>query len=788
MAMIDSIIALLFLLFFFSFLGLGVSNARTAKANCLLLPVFGYAAVIGLSYFISANCKTTGPVSVGCAILILMSSFILRIKSFAHSWRDITKNLYMFFAVSAIPIFTLILPFSLIGYKYFYGYVNYDFFYNAQDSWYLITHNVLQFNASGSESTAGVVPLDWSPNFSGRIGVGILGAFFAKVLHFDVLQFNSLLLNTIVIMFALSIAVLSKDFFRLNNKAILLAVFFSVMSAGYVQAYCYYVLGQISVIPVFIVFCIFLKRFIDAVLNRDDIKKINLYVIILVLLFNVLFVMYAIISFFAILLMVLSYSVFLYSESTQQKKYFIYPLLKVLIGSIILFCLVRLLMVHESINILKSWMTLSNRVANGNGGTLNTFIVFSEYLTESALALFFGLANYVTTTSIFADYITNIFTRNLVLIIAGIAAFITTVFIIRYFAVSNKYSKGARVIVTNLFVISILFVGYFFYTWSGYGIFKLQTWFMPILIPLYVYFIIQSEHIKWGNILKLSCVLILILNLMSGLIYLSDFSKFNPNKSFLSVGGVTGNRDIIDVANKLHNSSNISLFLNNGLEVAWISELIRDVKLDKIVHNSQPLVEKDFTESSCSKHKDISWVPSGNLLISNPYVLMRSDIVDPPVGGNVVYQNNSYVVLDPNKLETLMYIGEGSYPVEYVRNQGNLFPSKFRWVEKGVEVMIYSRQAKLAHLSVEITPGFVKSDNLARKIIIKMANDQHEYAINSKTTLTVDKIRLHKGLNCITVESADNVSQGKRYGAYFRSNVPLDARLTNFAISRVTLR
>jgi len=785
MIILESFSSLVLLLGFFCVLGMGVTNLKTAKNDFALLPIFGYSAVIVLSYFISANFKISGASAVGWAILILLCSFLLRIKSFSTFLQDLYKsrNLYMFLAVAAIPICTLILPALLIGFKYFFGYVNFDFFYNSQDSWYLMTHHVLQL----TQTDKAIYPLNWSANFSGRVGVGLLGAFFSKTLNLDVLYFNSLLLNVIVVMFALSLSTLCREFFKLSNKAILVAVFFSVMSAGYVQAYCYYVFGQISVIPVFVVYCIFLKRFIDSVRDQNNQKTIISYGVIIGLLLNVLFVIYAILSVFAALLTVISYFLCLYNQITKRS---VFQLLSVIFFSIMLFCVMRIWIVPESISIFKSWLFLSSRVAQGHHG-VGVFLVFSEYLTESLLSLFFGLANYVTSNSIFYFLHIGLFAKNVIFFVGGLTALWITFIALKQFAFSKNDSKSAGAIIVSLFGIIFVLACYFFYTLSGYGLFKLQTWFMPMLTPLYIYFIIHLKSVKFKPFLMVGCSSILVLNLIASMIYFSDFLTSNTNKHFVSAYGVTGNKDLLDVAAELHSKGvdSVSLFLTNGLESAWILDFLRNIKIDKIAHNTQPLIEKEYSENSCAAYQDTHWIPSGLLILNNPDAIHQSDIVDSPVGGTIVYKNASYVILDPKQLQTLVFIGDGSFPVEYMPKVQNSFPSKFRWSEKGLQVMVYSYKDRLTNFAVEITPGFVDNslDHGRRHVIVKTSDNHYLFSIESKTVLKIANMRLHKGLNCIAIESPDSISRLPRYGAFIRSSIPLDPRVTNFAISNIVL-
>lgn len=782
MIIIQNLIYLLALLAFFSVLGLGISSTNTAKNNLALLPVFGFAALIGLGYIISANFKISGANATGFGAILLTCIFFLRLRRFfglIYSARE-NGELYMFFAIIAIPILTLLIPAILTGFNYFYGYVNYDFYYNSQDSWFLKTHNVIQYY----ENNVFITPLNWSANSSGRIAVGLLGAFFSNLLNLNTLEFNSLLLNTLVILFALSISVFCKEFFNFGKKTILLAVFFSVMSAGYVQAYSYYVLGQISVIPVFIVFCIYLKNFLDSLNEPNNAHNMYRHAIIIALLLNVLFILYAIVSFFAAAITISSYAICLYNQKKKRRSFL--PLLKAMGIAILLFCLVRILIVPESLKIIKSWIMLSNRVAEGRHDE-EVFVVFSEYLTEVFPALFFGLANYLTTNSIFKHFELTDPIRIILLTSLGLGALVTTIWILISFTFS-EIAKSSKAIIISLFTLTLSLAICFFFTSSGYGIFKLQTWFMPILITTYVYFLFKTDTTRLQLIIKASCGIILILNVFTGIEYLDDFFTPETQQRFINVHGVTRNRDINDLAIKLKSNdfSNVSLFLTNGMETAWLANSLRTTNLNKVIHNTQLLLEKEFKPSSPLGNHDF-WPTSGVMIITNPNLTL-SDITMPPDGMKIIYSNKSYMIIDPSQIKTFIYLGSGTYPVEYFPAPDNTFPTKFRWAEKGVEVMIYSNQDKLANLLIEITPGYVDAQSKSRQIHVKTESGQHTFSIQSRTMLTIPNLKLHKGINYITLESPDKVTRMTRYGSLMRSTISLDPRLNNFAISYVGIK
>lgn len=780
--MLQSLASLLLLLSFFTIMGLGVTNAKTAKTNLALVPIFGYGALIALAYVISANFKVSGSTGFAYAMALLSASLLFRVRQFSgllkYTWQN--GQLPMFLIVIAIPIFSLLIPASVFGFKYFYAFVNHDFFYNSQDSWYLSTHNVTQFD-TGNHTT---VPLLWSASFSGRIGVGLIGAFLSQLTSLDTLQFNSLLLNTIVLMFALALSVFSKEFFGFNRKGALLAVFFSVMSAAYVQGYCYYVLGQISTIPVFIVFCIYLKRFLDNVSEQADKRTTINNAIICGLLLNVLFLLYAILSFFALAIMALSY---LICCRKQLKLRTLLPVMSIVAFTILIFCIVRLLIVSEAISVFKSWISLSTHVAEGQKNT-NIFIVCSEYLTEALFALLFGLSNYPSLKSIFAVVTHVDFVRVVLLSVFGMTALITTIFIIKNYAQSNENSKGARSIIIALCSIVLLLTTYFYFTLSAYGIYKLQTWFVPILMPIYIYFLSKPYASRSQTLLKCSCSAILLLNLIAGFIYVYDFFLPDNKQGFVNTHGVTGNKDLADIANKLKslNHSTTHLSLTNGLETAWLADILRDANLNVVTHNKQPLQDMEFEVTTDFESQSKKWPLSGLLVLINPKSDM-SDITALPEGGKVVYQNNTYTILDPTDLETYLYLGAGSYPIEHFHGVGSTFPTKFRWAEKGIEIFVYSSKPRMRNLMIELTPGYVDNKNQPRQFIVKTLTKEYKFAVQQTTTLNV-AVDLKQGLNRIIVESPDHVVRLPRNGAIIRRQIPLDPRLTSFAISKVELQ
>jgi hypothetical protein len=589
-----SLIYLILLLAFFSVLGLSVASTKMVKERFAILPALGFGAVVGLAYVLSANFRISGALAMTGAVGLLLLLALIRgrtlYQALSAAWQEgeVKRSLF----IILIPIFTLLLPALFYGFDFFYGSVNFDFFFNSQESWYLKTHNVLEFDSEGE-----IIPLTWSSNYQGRFAVSLVAAFFSYWLNADVLQFNSLLLNTLVILFALSMSIFCKELFRFGSKGIMGAVFFAVLSAGFVQSYSYYLLGQLSAIPVFIVYCIFLKSWLDK-LNTHHATRLGLSsgALMLALLFNILYILYAILGFFALFLTAVSFCIYSYK---QLNKKVILSFIKALFFAGFVFCLIRLTAIAESIAIIDEWVSTSGKVVVGK----NAITVFSEYLKDSFLALVFGIVNYPSTVSLFSLFTFLTPVRNYLLFVLGLGALATLFLSLKSYSYAKDISKGAQSIVLALALILLCCAFYFFISMAPYGIFKIQSWFMPLLIPIFFYAF--NKKVQIGNKqfhLAILCGSLLALNVGASAVYMADFVVADKFKRYANVRGITGNKDVTGLAAELNGDQvkELSLLLNNGIEAAWVAHFMRDISVKTITHNAQPLADKDLPNEPCS--------------------------------------------------------------------------------------------------------------------------------------------------------------------------------------------
>ena len=753
----------------FGVLGLGITISKKITANFLLLPVIGFSALIGFAYTISALFNTPGGLAVGYAGILLLASVLFRISSITTAIKSSIHpvNYKQSILILLIPLITILLPALMTGFKYFYGNVNYDFFYNSQDSWYLSNHSVFSYAYKKSEA---IFPLIDSSGGQGRFAISLIAAFFLRWFHIDVVCFNSTLINTVIVLFGFTMAAFCREIFKLTHIKLYLGVFAAITSAALVQAYTYYLLGQLSALPLLVLYLICLKRYLDK-LNIAPRTELIKDAFVLALILNCLYIFYAIFSIFALVTTVLT-TLFFYERHTDKKIWF--SMINVALLFLIIYAFIRMFIFSESIEGLFSWIGLSKRVASSN-----FLLIFSEYIKFSYLGLLFGIFNYPISNSI----IDLSQTYQTVILMIGFTSLIIFLFAFVHFIRSTLIERSSRSIVVALSFILLFVSFYLFLSFSPYGVFKIRSYFMPLLIPIFVFgidkkLIIKNFTISFGYL----CSLVLLGNMFVSSIYLYDFLIQDNLKHNVNVRGITGNKDIDDLTHYLNNHQikKVSLLLTNGIEAAWIGNKIRDIDVKNITHNFQPLADVEYQEEPP--------IPFQGLLITKNPSSTDNEITDTFKSSGIVYQNNSYTIIDPKQLESVMYLGRGSYPLEFSHGYPGL-PNKFRWVEETVSLYIYHNKKRRGNLNIELAPGFVKTDNTVRHVIVSLHGKNYPFEFSNKTTLTIPNIKFSKGLTLVTIKCPDKVLDVHKYItpelAKNRKALPNDFRILNFAIGHV---
>lgn len=749
------------ILFIFTLLGCLFKFSNSKIDELILSSIKGYLLLIGLSYIISYNFLINGADAVLISLAILFSALIIKVMIYTLKNRRIIFNkkiINLYLRVTTLPLLTILLPVLIIGIEKFYGVYNFDFFYNSQDSWYLSTHNVIEFFKTTNDY---IIPLDWSANEQGRFAVTLLGAFAVKYLSFNALEFNSYLLQSLIIMSGQVFFVFARRIFNMTYFYSLISTIFFICSGPFVQGYIYYLLGQISAIPLFIYVLILYRNLITNQNNK------NLFWFIFVL--NVLYILYAILSIYAILLVVTTtFSLYFYKKYNINFSTIIIYFLSFLF----LFLILRISNLEILYESIKQWILLSLQTAGAEKG----IIVFSEYLTEMALMLQWGLIPYSSFNSLLS-FIHQLPYGSVVYFSIGLISLFC--YLIILFNAKKTLNILSYLIVFNLSAIVIFSSFLFFMIQSPYPLFKTSVWFIPILLPLFLYGILHFYSKK--TIFIISSV-VLLLNILTSSTYLIPFVKNNENP-FLSTYPVDKN-EILDLRKYLieHNINSLALNLTDGIHAAWLSNFLRNFEIYNITHNLQPLADKDLL---INKRYELS--NKYLITMNHDYDIFKKNIYS---DYKPLMETLTYSLYKASDIKIMLFIGSGSYQPtklsqKIASNSG--LPKTFRWVEKGFELLVYSDEPRTVDLSFDVRQGYVDSNVEERSIRLDFNNKKDNFVFKTKTKIEKKNILLDKGMNKIIIESKDPVTPLDRVSGLFRKNITVDSRLLNFMISDISV-
>jgi hypothetical protein len=751
------VIISLVILFFFSLAGLLFKNSRSVVDELILSSIKGYIIIIGLSYFISYNFMLSGADSV-LITLILLSVWIsfkfIKFIFIKYKHIFVNKTIINIYCITIIiPLITILLPANILGIENFYGVFNFDFFYNSQDSFYLSNHNVLDFSSSDY-----ILPFDWSANEQGRFAISLIGAFIVKYFKLNPLEFNSYLLTTLIIINAQVFYIFARRILMMKYYMSLGATLVFILSAPFVQGYIYYLLGQISAIPIFIYILILFKNLI----KNYTVKKLIWFIFVL----NVLYIVYAILSVYVILLILTS--IFIYFKRYNLKYSYIFFSILLFLFLFFSFRISNLDVLYQ--NIIQ-WITLSMQTASAEKGIL----VFSEYLTETGFLIQWGLVTYPSNNSLLG-FIHELEFGSLIFLFVSLVVVFSYIFII--YKLKNRLDFLSYLIIIILSFIVLSSSILFYVLLSPYPLFKTSVWFIPILLPLFLY----GLSYRYKIYIIFISIAILVLNLSNTINYLGSFylKKENP---YLSIDGIS-KYEVMQIRNFIKNEkiTNIAINMVDGIKSAWVGNYFRDISINNVTHNLQPLSDKNLDNKDYKLNSEYLLTQKDNTDIFSKNIFTSSQ----PLFSTLNY--DLYKIAD---LKLFGFIGTGTYQPtilsdEIVRKSG--LPKTFRWVEDGLELLIYSNQERFIDLSFDIRTGYAKVEK-ERNIIVKNINTNANdiFTFNEKSRIDMKKVLLIKGINKILIKSKDKVEQSERTDALFRKDITLDTRLLNFMISNINI-
>lgn len=775
----------------FALLGLPLLP-RPTPGRLLLAPVMGLAALVLLSYFISMNLHVNGANAMAAAIAILIFVLVLyglHLRKNAVLGHQDFKNEIKPVLLALLPAFFLLTPAIQNGINNFFGAINFDYFYNSQDAWYLSTHTVRDFDPGTTNS---ILPLDWSANPQGRFAVSLIGAFFFKFFGAVPLHFNSSLISALVIIGAFTAYSFARQVLGLGFWFSGLACSAFILSGGFSQGYIYYLLGQISAIPLFLAVCIYSCNLLEE-LTKDisDRKLLLKKTLLIVFLLNALYVFYAILSFFALAFILLA-AVLL---GLKNKDFFLRVIFRtfcIFALTIAAFLFIRILSLSETKRALIDWIALSLKTAGPVAS--QTPVVFSEYITESFLSLLLGVFRYPTNASLFNNLLESGDLRNWRLICIGITALCIFLCSVLILVRTNNISRTRKSIVLALVFITIPSAILFFISQSGYAIFKIGSWLIPILLMVPVASIAYSNKYIWW--LKAPMFLafssLILMNFLTATNYMYAFLPGIGLEKYMNSSHINGMEGVVQLKESLKNYPRRPLIfdLTDGIATAWIANEFREHPISALTHNFQPLEDRLIPNPSCKSN--IATLPEDGILITDRRRENNDDIISITPEQSATFFNGKYATYRIAELKYYAFLGRGLYPAYSLPNaldqKTTGLPLTLRWVEKGAEIFVYSRRNAKIDIEFDVAPGYVLSPiNRTIEISSKGINLHANFKKN-ETRMRFTSIPIPQGISCFFIESKDEVSSLDRYGALFREKIPMDARFLNFALGNIQIR
>ncbi|QJP99148.1 hypothetical protein C798_02540 [Herbaspirillum rubrisubalbicans Os34] len=772
---------------------LGYSWTSGKRGGLLLAPAVGLASTVLLSYFLSANFDLVGATAVAVALPLLVALSIAREwrlrKTFAQRYSLVRTDLRDA-GLALLPVLLLIVPALHQGVSDFFGVGNFDFFHNSQDGWYLASHSVGQY---GADAFYGVLPLVWSANAQGRFAISLLSAFANKYAHINTLHFNAVLLTTCVAAAGMSAHAFAVRMLNLTGRWAVFAVLIFICSAGFAQGYSYFLLGQISALPLFLALATSLKPLVDTPQGSptSEEKVTWAHITIIAFWLNALYVFYAILAFFGGALLMAAAMLNMCGRKDMWKSAAV-RVMQVIVVTLLLFLLLRAFSLPAAAHAIIEWIHLSLKTA---GTTVDGPKVFTEYLTEGFFALLLGMVRYPSSQSVFGSLLIWEGSSSVPLLVLSIVGVLSFLVVFVFFATGRTIPRSGKVTLGALCLISLSCALAFFISGSGYAIFKIGSWFIPICLIGTAAALSLQRQLPGVNraILVSACFILLGANLVAA---------FNYSFAFLPLRKVFGYREnakMVEMSD-VHTLKNwlatqpvrqVELDFVDVIKAAWFANELRDMPFQVVAytHNFQPLADKVVVPPACRVGKSQDFDQS--ILVSEHFPGDGQDIiVSMQPTPRVAFSAGNYHAFDMRQVALYATLGRGTYPSYRLSDneaRNNKLPRTLRWVEKGFELYIFSRRPGYVDIAMEAAPGFMNGPESRTLTLNGNAIRKQEVFSKAQQHVRYDRIPVNAGMNCLYFESTDDVRNITRYGALFRESVMAESRFLNFAIGQLAI-
>lgn len=505
------------------------------ELSVLVIPILGFVTILTFSCVISAILELSGTESVFSSFLLLSIFGIFtyfRISEVEKRKKIVTSCLI--FASFYYFVYLVFLKFEI-----FFGVHNFDFFYNIQDGIYLQRHSIYKFEPSDS-----IFPLGWSADPMGR---------FAPSLLFSLLNFFSdrpifwagAVFVLVITLYCLGFVL----FFRTLVQKPSFFLMFLLLSLIVLNSLTLFswrsnLLGQISGLPVLLtVFTVFTgSRF-----QQSQVRVFVQLVFLIIGLYWIYPAMFLIASPLMILILIRIFRVQGIKTGVKNTFYFLVALTVTVYPNF-----------DAAISRLLDlvFFTQSNSQDDSIAGNL----VFNQFSSWFGPLLSIG---YVPYPNKIGNYKTSI----LYLFLAVVVFFLFWSLrkrLVRVTGTVNFYPRTDLQVLASYLSVIYLFI--FIFLKSNYFLFKVSTWFSPLLIGVFLIYVYNSTYTKKNfapYLLLIFVSPIIISGLHTGINYLQNRGENFP----LAKNGLEEEF----VSKFLSSGRSLAMNLPTSEESAWVA-------------------------------------------------------------------------------------------------------------------------------------------------------------------------------------------------------------------------
>jgi len=705
------------------------------------IPILGFVAILIFACSSSALLNLSGTNSILSASLLLSALGIFTfLKLNEIEQRKKIISVALIFSSLYYFIYLIFLKFEIL-----FGVHNYDFFWNIQDSLYLQKHSIYDF-----QDSAEVFPLGWSANPMGRFAPSLLISLMNSFSD-DALLWAGASFVLVITLSCFGFVVFFREYLQKKNFfLIFLIIGVIVLNSLTLFSWESNLYGQISGLPVLLL--IFLI-FVSSKFQESQVRVFGQLVFLLIGLYWIYPAMFLIAITLAILILIRIFLVQGHISGIRNTLFFFasliftgYPNFEAAFSRLY--------------NLI--FFTESNSQTDQNESEL----VFNQFSSWFGPLLSLGYLKYPNKFGAIGTLILYLF----LLIILGLLIRSLIKSSVGSGLRSRLYPRTDLQVLISYLIIIYLFI--FFVLRSNYFLFKVSTWFSPLLVGI---FLIHSYNSAGSRKNFISFLLILFVSpiILSGVATGVNYLQ-NPDRTF----PLAKNKLEYKFVEKFVKSDKIlALNLPTSEESAWVALSAGAKYQSKFYGLTTPkqVLENGFAVE-CAMNQ---------VLLSDAVIVTPRSKVDIFPFPNFIYRSmnpqisNGFEIKSAKDLRLLLVSNSGLFNPSKSEGWPFFKGSFYRWSNGFLCISAWSPTSSLLDIKFPIQEGPDWNNSNIRKPSEGILTVEHRP--NGLKLISWEKIQLRQGWNSLSLQ----VSKFPDYISASSTNP--DFRPLSFAIGEIII-